>query len=75
VNLGILSRLGFIQRRNKMIYEGPALDLLMEYRILESRIIDGALADVLSHRGRPDSTAPVDRSTMNADSNSGEAGQ
>ena len=25
VNLGILSRLGFIQRRNKMIYEGPRL--------------------------------------------------
>ena len=44
VNLGILSRLGFIQRRNKMIYEGPALDVLMEYRVVESRIIDGALA-------------------------------
>ena len=24
--------------RNKMIYEGPLLDLLMEYRVLESRI-------------------------------------
>jgi hypothetical protein len=76
VNLGILSRLGFIQRRNKMIYEGPALDLLMEYRVLESRIIDGALADVLSNRGHPDNTAPADDSTVNvADPESGEAGQ
>lgn len=75
VNLGVLSRLGFVQRRNKMIYEGPLLDLLMEYRILESRIIDGALADLLANRDRSDSgTAPADDTTMNtADAGSGEA--
>ena len=66
VNLGVLSRLGFIQRRNKMIYEGPALDLLMEYRILESRIIDGALADLLASRSQPDAAAPEDDSTTGA---------
>jgi len=76
VNLGILSRLGFIQRRNKMIYEGPALDLLMEYPVLESRIIDGALSDMLSNRGDPDKMAPADDSIVNAaDPESGEEGQ
>ena len=74
VNLGVLSRLGFIQRRNKMIYEGPLLDLLMEYRVLESRIIDGALADLLVNRGQPDNTVPEDDGAMNAaDAGPGEA--
>ncbi len=76
VNLGILSRLGFIQRRNKMIYEGPALDVLMEYRVLESRIIDGALSDLLANRGQPDMITVADDSAMDAsDAESGEAEQ
>jgi len=59
VNLGVLSRLGFIKRNNKIIYEGPMLDLLMEYRVLEARIIDGALADLLAHRAQPDAVVAV----------------
>ncbi len=59
VNLGVLSRLGFIKRNNKIIYEGPMLDLLMEYRVLEARIIDGALADLLAHRVQPDAVSTV----------------
>ncbi|MGH8472441.1 MAG: hypothetical protein ACREVJ_08330 [Gammaproteobacteria bacterium] len=50
VNLGVLSRLGFIARRNKIIHEGPLLDLLLDYPLLERRIIDGALADLLARR-------------------------
>ena len=74
VNLGVLSRLGFIQRRNKMIYEGPLMDLLMEYRVLESRIIDGALSVLLANRGEQDNTAPEDDGAMNAaDAGSSEA--
>lgn len=50
VNLGVLSRLGFIARRNKIIHEGPLLDLLLDYPVLERRIIDGALAELLARR-------------------------
>ena len=50
VNLGVLSRLGFIARRNKVVYEGPLLDLLLDYPVLERRIVDGALADLLAAR-------------------------
>lgn len=48
MNLGILSRLGFIERRNKIIYEGPLLDLAFDYEQLAPRIIDGALVDLLA---------------------------
>lgn len=48
VNLGILSRLGFIERRNKIIHEGPLLDLALDYEQLAPRIIDGALHDLLA---------------------------
>jgi len=46
MNLGILSRLGFIERRGDIIVEGPLLDLLMDTDALKERIINGALADV-----------------------------
>ncbi|MEW9898767.1 hypothetical protein ABWL39_09050 [Chitinivorax sp. PXF-14] len=53
-NLGMLSKLGFINRRNKVIYEGPMLDLLIDYSRLAPRIIEGALGDVLKQmRERP----------------------
>lgn len=48
MNLGILSRLGFIERRNKMVYEGPLLDLAFDYETLAPRIIEGALGELLS---------------------------
>ncbi|SFN80722.1 hypothetical protein SAMN05660284_02297 [Formivibrio citricus] len=46
-NLGQLARLGFVVRKNKMIHEGPLLDLMLDYGKLAPRIIDGALAEVL----------------------------
>ena len=48
MNLGILSRLGFIERRNKIIFEGPLLDLTFDYEQLAPRIINGALGDLLT---------------------------
>lgn len=58
INLGVLARLGFIQRRNKMIFEGPLLDLALDYGVLAPRIIEGALSELLARRagGAP---APV----------------
>ncbi|MDQ8021657.1 MAG: hypothetical protein REI94_07445 [Moraxellaceae bacterium] len=49
--LGKLARLGFIERRNNYIYEGPLLDVLLDYRVLADRIINGTLADVLASAG------------------------
>jgi len=48
MNLGILSRLGFIERRNKVIFEGPLLDLAFDYEQLAPRIINGALGELLA---------------------------
>lgn len=50
-NLVQLARLGFVVRRNKMIHEGPLLDLMIDYSKLAPRIIDGALAEVLQLSG------------------------
>ena len=46
MNLGILSRLKFIERNGDLISEGPLLDLMMDTDTLKERIINGALADV-----------------------------
>ncbi len=45
-----LSRLGFIERRNKVIHEGPLLDLAFDYGEMAPRILQGALADLLRAR-------------------------
>lgn len=50
VNLGILSRVGFIEKRNKVIHEGPLLDLVFDYAELAPRIIQGALGELLARR-------------------------
>ncbi|GAB2882637.1 hypothetical protein GCM10027046_08620 [Uliginosibacterium flavum] len=50
--LGKLARLGFIERRNGYLFEGPLLDVLLDYRVLADRIINGTLADVLAAAGR-----------------------
>ncbi len=50
--LGKLARLGFIERRGGYIVEGPLLDVLLDYRVLADRIINGTLADVLAAAGR-----------------------
>lgn len=53
-NLGTLSRLGFIVRRrgdgpeNRLITEGPLLDLAFDYERTARRILDGALGDLLA---------------------------
>lgn len=46
-----LSRLGFIDLRNKIIHEGPLLDLAFDYAEMAPRILQGALADLLKQRG------------------------
>ncbi len=48
MNLGILSRLGFIERNLDTITEGPLLDLMMDTDTLKERIINGALAEVFN---------------------------
>jgi hypothetical protein len=48
MNLGILSRLKFIERNGDTISEGPLLDLMMNTDTLKERIINGALADVFN---------------------------
>ena len=50
MNLGILSRVGFIKRHNKVIEEGPLLDLAFDYAQLAPRLIQGALGDLLAQR-------------------------
>lgn len=46
-----LSRLGFIDLKNKIIHEGPLLDLAFDYAEMAPRILQGALADLLKQRG------------------------
>lgn len=46
-----LSRLGFIERKNKVIHEGPLLDLVFDYAEMAPRILNGALTDLLKQRG------------------------
>jgi hypothetical protein len=47
MNLGALARLGFIIQRQEEIYEGPLLDLVLDYNQLAGRVLDGALHDLL----------------------------
>jgi len=47
LNLGQLKRLGFVVQHREMITEGPLLDLAFDYKYMASRIIEGALGDVL----------------------------
>jgi hypothetical protein len=54
-----LSRLGLIARRNKIIYEGPLLDLVFDYADMAPRIIQGALGDLMRQQAqRPSSAQP-----------------
>ena len=61
MNLGILAKLGFIERRGDVIVEGPLLDLMMDTDQLKERIINGALADVFKRS--PAQVIPVPRRT------------
>ena len=51
--LSRLAQLGFIERRGGMIFEGPLLDVLLDYRVLAERIIHGTLGAVLARAGHP----------------------
>lgn len=51
--LGKLARLGFIERRNGILVEGPLLDVALDYRVMADRIIHGTLAEVISRAGHP----------------------
>ena len=62
MNLGSLSKLGFIERRGDLILEGPLLDLMMDTDMLKERIINGALADVFK---RSPITVAVPRKSAN----------
>jgi hypothetical protein len=46
-----LVRLGFIERKNKVIHEGPLLDLAFDYAEMAPRVLNGALSDLLKQRG------------------------
>lgn len=46
-----LARLGFIELKNKVIHEGPLLDLAFDYAEMAPRILNGALSDLLKQRG------------------------
>lgn len=46
-NLSLLARHGFIVRQREMIFEGPLLDLVLDYNQLAERILEGALHDLL----------------------------
>ncbi len=51
-----LSRLDFIERRNKIIHEGPLLDLAFDYGEMAPRILQGALADLLRARNETETS-------------------
>jgi hypothetical protein len=71
MNLGILAKLGFIERRGDIIVEGPLLDLMMDTDQLKERIINGALADVFKRS--PAQIIPVPRSSPPIAANDDEA--
>lgn len=55
--LSELARADFIVRKDKKIYEGPLLDIVVDYSILAPRIINGALGEML---GMNQDAPPVD---------------
>lgn len=48
-----LANLGFIRKHKEQITEGPMLDLVFDYKHLASRIINGAMGDLLSVSQEP----------------------
>ena len=47
MNLGALKKLNLVEQRNKVIYEGPLLDLVFDYAEMAPRIINGAMGDLI----------------------------
>jgi hypothetical protein len=78
MNLGILAKLGFIERRGDIIVEGPLLDLMMDTDLLKERIINGALADVFKRSPAqiipvPRTMAPQTEEDLQAESDAADA--
>ncbi len=59
--LPMLSRLGFIERRDGRIFEGPLLDLALDYGRMAPRILDGTLSELFGGLAQPS----VDEDTFN----------
>jgi hypothetical protein len=47
MHLGTLKKLSLVEQRNKVIYEGPLLDLVFDYAEMAPRIINGAMGDLI----------------------------
>jgi hypothetical protein len=62
MNLGLLAKLGFIEKRGDVLLEGPLLDLMMDTDTLKDRIINGALADVFARV--PDIVVQVEETVL-----------
>lgn len=63
-----LSRLGLIERRNKIIYEGPLLDLVFDYGEMAQRIIQGALGDLIRQQANvKDNSKKLEKETGTQD--------
>jgi hypothetical protein len=48
--LAALGRLDFVRVRNKVVYEGPLLDLCLDYSVMAPRILDGTLTGLMQKR-------------------------
>lgn len=59
MTLGALQRQGFIVRRKERIHEGPLLDLAFDYERIASRVMDGALAQVIDEARRSQAATPL----------------
>ncbi|NMG33230.1 hypothetical protein GRF61_02045 [Azoarcus sp. TTM-91] len=51
IAFGKLARLGFLERRNGVVSEGPLLDVALDYRTMADRIIHGTLGEILAAAG------------------------
>jgi hypothetical protein len=72
INLGVLSRLSLIERKNKVICEGPLLDLVFDYAEMAPRIIHGAMGDLIRAQN---GIAPLQENDENEEMNDDEAQQ
>jgi hypothetical protein len=66
-NLGRLVNLGFVVRRNRLLSEGPLLDLMIDYSQLAPRIIEGALSELLTRRAGLAADAQADATAGEGD--------
>ena len=70
-----LSLLGLIERRNKVICEGPLLDLVFDYAEMAPRIINGAMGDLIRAQSGVAPIQDADEEDENHDEISGDETQ